>query len=59
MTTSLVSVLQSGMAIFVGGVLLVVGGLIWYALYRKGDVRAEFAHGKTIFKLEAKDRKSS
>ena len=37
--------------------LAVAGLLVWYALYRKGDVRAEFGHGKTIFKLEAKDRR--
>jgi|GEM_PF-3475997 len=55
MTTSLVVALQSGMGIAVV-VLLVVGALIWYALYRKGDVRAEFTHGKTVFKLEARDR---
>ena len=57
MTTSLLSAVQSNMAIFFGGVLVAVAVLILYALYRKGDVRAEFAHGKTIFKLEAKDRK--
>jgi len=56
MISSLVSALQGGAAVVL--VVLVVGGaLIGYALYRKGDVRAEFAHGKTIFKLEAKDRK--
>jgi len=38
--------------------LLVTGGLVWYALYQKGDVRAELSHGRTILKLEAKERKS-
>ena len=38
-------------------VLAIVGcGLVFYALYRKGDVSAEFSHGLTTFKLEAKDR---
>jgi hypothetical protein len=36
--------------------LLVAGGLVFYALYRKGDVSAEFSYGLTTFKLEAKDR---
>jgi len=36
--------------------LLVVGGLVGYALRTKGDVRAVFSHGKTIFELEAKER---
>jgi len=51
MTTSLVSAVALA-ALFVS----VAGALIWYALYRKGDVKAEFAHGKTTFRLEAKDR---
>jgi hypothetical protein len=36
--------------------LLVVGGLVFYALYKKGDVRAVFSHGKTVLELEAKER---
>lgn len=36
--------------------LVVAGGLVFYALYRKGDVSAEFSHGLTTFRLEAKDR---
>jgi hypothetical protein len=38
-------------------VLLVCGGLTFYALYSKGDVRAEFSLGSTLFKIEAKDRR--
>jgi hypothetical protein len=34
----------------------VVAGLVFYALYCKGDVSAEFSHGLTTFRLEAKDR---
>ena len=35
--------------------VLVAGALIYYALRKKGDVRAEFSHGSTMFKLEAKE----
>jgi hypothetical protein len=31
--------------------------LVFYALWRKGDVIAAISHGSTHFKLEAKDRK--
>jgi hypothetical protein len=31
--------------------------VIWYAIYKKGDVRAEISHGKTVFRLEAKERR--
>ena len=36
--------------------IVTIGLLIFYALRNKGDVRAEFSHGSTIFKLEAKGR---
>ena len=35
--------------------IIVMGALIWYALYRKGDVSAEVAYGKTRFTLQAKE----
>jgi hypothetical protein len=35
--------------------LLVAGGLVFYALKSKGDVRAEISHGLTVFKLEVKE----
>jgi hypothetical protein len=35
-----------------------MGGLVLYALYKKGDVRAEMSHGKTVFTLEAKEQRS-
>jgi hypothetical protein len=38
--------------------LFVIGGLVWYALRTKGDVRAVFSHGKTLLELEAKERNS-
>jgi hypothetical protein len=37
----------------------VYAGIVFYALYRKGDVRVEYSHGTTVFKLEAKDRQST
>jgi hypothetical protein len=37
-------------------VVVVLCGVVFYALYQKGDVSAEFSHGLTRFKLEAKDR---
>jgi hypothetical protein len=43
-----ISIMPDDIAIFVAIVLLVVGGLVWYALRTKGDVRAD---GRTIFKL--------
>lgn len=38
--------------------VLVCGGLIFYALRCKGDVFAELSHGKTSFKINARDRQS-
>jgi hypothetical protein len=38
---------------------LVAGVLVFYALYKKGDVRAVFSHGKTVLELEAKERNHS
>lgn len=35
----------------------VCAGLVFYALRSKGDVRAEFSHGSTMLKLEAKNRR--
>jgi hypothetical protein len=38
--------------------VLVGGALTLYALGKKGDVRAVLSHGRTVFKLEAKERNS-
>ena len=38
--------------------IIVVGSIIVYALRCKGDVRAEFSHGSTTFKMEAKAKKN-
>jgi hypothetical protein len=40
-------------------VLLVTGGLVFYALRTMGYVRAKVSHGRTLFELEAKERKAS
>jgi len=57
MTTSFVlSAVPWNVFVFLAICLLVVGGLVWYALRTKGDVRAVFSHGKTLFELEAKER---
>lgn len=50
--------LPSNIALFFAIVFLIAGALVWYALHTKGDVRAEVSHGRTVFKLEAKERKS-
>jgi hypothetical protein len=50
--SALVSVVPDGFNIF----LILLVAVIIYALRTKGDVRAEFSHGETRFKLEAKDR---
>jgi hypothetical protein len=40
--------------------IIVIAGvvLIFYALRTKGDVSAELSHGRTIFKIDARDRRS-
>lgn len=48
--------LPSGLVVVFAIAALVTAGLVFYALYSKGDVRAEFSHGSTRFRLEAKDR---
>ena len=58
----LTSLLQSGIpsgitiASIFTLIVIAVSALVFYALRIKGDVRAEFSHGSTQFKLEAKDR---
>jgi len=34
----------------------IAGVVVFYALHSKGDVSAEFSHGATSFRLEARDR---
>jgi len=49
-TSDIFSVLPVGLVVLLL-FLTVIGGLIFYALRMKGDVRAEISHGKTTFKL--------
>ena len=58
MITSILSILPWNAVLFLVSSVLVVGGLVWYALRTKGDVRAVFSHGRTVLKLEAKERNS-
>jgi hypothetical protein len=40
-------------------IILVFGGLVFYALHTKGDVFAELSHGKTAFRFDARDRRNT
>jgi hypothetical protein len=51
-------VLPGNLFVFGAALIFVAGGLVWYALRIKGDVRAVFSHGKTVLELEAKERGS-
>ncbi|MGA8491912.1 MAG: hypothetical protein WB711_15905 [Terriglobales bacterium] len=53
------SIMPGALGVYFAIFLLVVGGLVWYALRTKGDVRAVFSHGKTVLELEAKERNHS
>jgi hypothetical protein len=57
-TISALSILPTNLTLLVIAALLVTAGLVFYALRTKGDVRAVVSHGRTLFKLEAKERKS-
>ena len=56
---ALVSGVPNASEILVFVLILVFCLLILYALRNKGDVRAEFSHGSTMFRLEAKERPSA
>jgi hypothetical protein len=58
MIISALSGLPGNLAVYLVIFFLVCAWLVWYALYKKGDVRAVVSHGKTVFALEAKERKS-
>ena len=45
-------------AIFCAVIFLVAAAVLFYALYKKGDVRAVLSHGKTLLALEAKERRA-
>jgi hypothetical protein len=48
--------IPGNIAIFCTVIFVIAASVVFYALYKKGDVRAVFSHGKTIFRLEAKER---
>jgi hypothetical protein len=52
----LLSSIPVGLWFMVAVLILVCGGLVFYALRSKGDVLAEMTHGATSFKLQAKER---
>jgi hypothetical protein len=56
---SVLSAMPLNIAIILAFLVLIFGGLVWYALRVKGDVRAVFSHGKTVLELEAKERNST
>ena len=54
--TDVLSSIPAGLWFTIAVVVLVCGGLVFYALVSKGDVFAELTHGATSFKLHARDR---
>ena len=57
MIASLASSLPA-FAFVVLAIVLVAGILIFCALRMKGDVFAELSHGKTTFRIDARDRRN-
>jgi hypothetical protein len=55
MSPDMVLALPAALWIFVS-IAAIAGVVVFYALHSKGDVSAEFSHGATSFRLEAKDR---
>jgi hypothetical protein len=58
----MITYLASGLPVFAIIALTIVivgGGLVFYALHIKGDVFAELSHGKTSLKIDARDRRNT
>jgi Ni,Fe-hydrogenase I cytochrome b subunit len=58
----MITYLTSGLPVFavvVLTIIIVFGGLVFYALRTKGDVFAELSHGKTAFRFDARDRRNT
>lgn len=55
MNPSLFSAVPAGVFGLLVVFVLIAGFLVFCALRSKGDVRAQFSHGSTMFKLEAKE----
>jgi hypothetical protein len=58
MSTFIASFVASSLGFYLLMLLLVFGGILFYTLYKKGDVLAEVSHGRTVFKLQAKEKHS-
>lgn len=56
MSPDMFSALPAAFWIALVVMVIVLEGLVFYALRRKGDVSAEISHGATTIRLEAKDR---
>jgi len=56
MNLSLLVFDASSIVVVAFAIVVMAGLLVFYALRSKGDVRAQFSHGSTMFKLEAKGR---
>ncbi len=58
----MITYLASGLPVFALialSIVIVFGGLVFYALRSKGDVVAELSHGKTSLKIDARDRRNT
>lgn len=58
MSTFIVPFVPSSLGVYLLMLPLILGGILVYTLYKKGDVRAQVSHGRTVFKLEAKEKHS-
>jgi hypothetical protein len=47
------------LALLILTIIIVFGGLVFYALRTKGDVFAELSHGKTAFRFDARDKRNT
>jgi len=56
MNLSLLVFDASSIVVVAFAIVVMAGLLVFYALRSKGDVRAQFSHGSTMFKLEANGR---
>ena len=56
MNLSLLVFDASSIVVVAFAIVVMAGLLVFYALRSKGDVRTQFSHGSTMFKLEAKGR---
>jgi hypothetical protein len=59
----MITYLASSLPVFAGAVVIIIivvfGGLVFYALRTKGDVFAELLFGKTAFRFDARDRRNT